>query len=316
MSQTIEERLAAIEEFDRLVDRALWGSPMPTPTPEPVPPPKPNPVGNIGPDGVIELFPTKAGGSTFYLDISLDDPSKDPRFAFDGINKGLKIAKKTENGITFYSTPGSPVSYKSGGNGSTLRIGSYASGGKGQNQTHNWDQHPDFLFNEKDILNSEVTIAARGIGDLKKHKSLAFKIHGAPPDNTRSLFETVFPISASDKVRANWNFIHFPYVAVSGIKQYFDAYWQEDKWVLLKHIHIVAADRKSSHNMLYADVDPFDASGKINNNFKLMAEWTDTGCKEYKMIPSTWGAMVNKIRMDGWANFDFCLFSDREIIIS
>ncbi len=269
---------------------------------------------NIGKDGVVELFPTKADGSTFYLDMSLDNPSKDSRFGFDNINKGITVTKKTEAGVTFFETPGSPVSYKSGGNGSTLRIGSYASGGKGNTQTHNWDEHPLFLYNEKDIVNSEITVYVRAHGDLGKHKSCAFKIHGAPPDATRSLFETVFPISATDSVRANWNYAHFPYDPVKGIKQYFKAYWEEGKWVGLKHVHVVAADRKSSHNQLYADVDPFDASGKPNNNFKLMAEWTDNGSPGYKNIPNTWGAMVNKVRLDGYKLFDFTLFSDREII--
>lgn len=279
------------------------------------PTPGPGDTGShLGPDGVIELFATKAGGSTFHLDMSLDDPRKDPKFDFDSMNSKAPVSKKVEAGVTYYNTPGSPVNYASGGpSGRTLRIGSYASGGKDKKQTHNWDQHPQYLFSDKDILNSEVSVYVRAHGDLKVHKSCAFKIHGAPPDATRSLFETVFPISSSDKVRANWNYAHFPYVGVSGIKQYFNAYWTEGKWVGLKHVHVVPQDRKSSHNQLYVDLDPFDGSGKIHNDFKLMAEWTDLGCKEYKSIPNTWGAMVNKVRLDGYENFDFCLFSDREI---
>jgi hypothetical protein len=318
-SETPEEREARQDAELEAVEYATGikqvpGFENPKPTTDVPPPPDPNPTPKptgIGPDGVVQLFPD--AGSTFYLDLSLDDPRKDPKFDFDNINQSAHVTKKTEAGVTFFQTPGNPVTYKSSGDGNTLRIGSYAGGGKGQKQTHNWDQNPDFLYNDKGIKNSEVTVYVRGDGDLGKHKSCAFKIHGAPPDATRSLFETVFPISKSDKVRANWNYAHFPYVAVSGIKQYFNAYWIENKWVGLKHVHVVADDKKSAHNQLYADLDPFDTNGKPKNNFKLMAEWTDNGCKEYNNIPNTWRAQVNKIRLDGYRIFDFTLFSDREV---
>ena len=120
----------------------------------------------IGTDGVIELFPTKSGGSTFHLDLTLANPKTDPKFDVDGMNQDAPITKKTEAGVTFFSTPGDVVHYASGGApGRTIRIGSYASGGKGKTQTHNWDERPLFLYSDKDILNSEITVYVRAHGD-------------------------------------------------------------------------------------------------------------------------------------------------------
>ena len=277
---------------------------------------EPTKTGQIDSNGVLELYPTLQGGSTFFMNMGLDDPTKDPCFSYDGMNKGVPTQKKTENGVTFYNTPGSKVNYHSGSpSGRIIRLGIYAEpGSKGQAQKHTWKEKPDFIWGQKGIRNHELTGFIRMHGDLGVHKSLACKVCGGNLDAGRSLVETCYPISSKDTVRANVNYEHFPYVKVSGVKQFFSGdYCQDNKWVGIKHVHIVADDKSHATNYLYVDTDPFDSSGKPNNNWKLKAEWTDNGVPGYQNIPATWRSQVDKIRVDGWQNVDFTLMSIREI---
>ncbi|HXS59670.1 MAG TPA: hypothetical protein VN703_02540 [Candidatus Sulfopaludibacter sp.] len=303
----------------------------------------------LGPDGVSELYPTIDGGTTFYMDMSLDDPTKDPCFSYDHINmepkQGLpaKAERKTEKGVTFYVTEAPFCSYNSGTPpGKSLRLGIYASkGSKGQKQKHTWREKPDFLYDTKGIRNHELTGFIRmdgdlnaGITDEKKmiHKSLAMKVCGAKEDNGRSLIETCYPINSKDNVRANYDYDHFPYLAVDNkdaggaVRQFFSGdYCEENKWVGLKHVHIVSDDKKQSTNKLYVDINPFDSNGKPRNEWKLKAIWIDKGTlktkenKEtgkiegYGGIPCTWRSQVDKFRIDGWKYVSFTLLSIREI---
>ena len=61
----------------------------------------------LGPDRVLEIYPTIDGGTTFYMDMSLDNPTKDPCFSYDHINMKpkqgpqAKAERKTEKGVHF-----------------------------------------------------------------------------------------------------------------------------------------------------------------------------------------------------------------------
>ena len=280
---------------------------------------------SVDPDSVLEVYPTVQSGTTFFMDMSLDDPTEDPCFSYDGINMHPKqgpsaIAyKKTEDGVTYYTTTGSYITYGSNSPpGRSIRLGIYAAkGSKGQTQKHTWKEKPDFLYDEKGIRNHEMTSFIRVHGDLGTdiHKSLACKVCGGKEDAGRSLIETCYPVGSDDKVRANYNYEHFPYVKVLGVKQFFSGdYLQDNKWVGIKHVHIVSDDKSQSINRLYVDTDPFDPStGKPKNGWRLKGEWIDKGVNAYNDIPCTWRSQVDKIRIDGWDQFDFTLMSIREI---
>jgi hypothetical protein len=274
-------------------------------------------VANIGKDGVLQIFSSVQGGTEWFIDNSMSDPQEDPCFALDGINSGVSLTKKTEGGVTYFTGKASPVNYRSGGNGSTLRFGIYASkGSKGQKQKHVWSEKPDFIFDEKGIRNHELTAYIRGHNPLGggKHVSLAAKVCGGKEDKGRSLIETCYPISSSDKVRANYNYEHSPYIHVNNVKQYFSGDWyQDNKWIGIKHIHIVSDDKSFTTNYLYVDTDPFDSTGKPNNNWRLKGEWVDRGTSGYKNIVCNWSSQVDKIRADGFSQVDISLFSVREI---
>lgn len=64
---SVEERLTKIEEFNKLVDQALWGSPTPTPEPGP----DPTPTGDLDAQGIKKIVPDAPNAryeTTFVLD--------------------------------------------------------------------------------------------------------------------------------------------------------------------------------------------------------------------------------------------------------
>lgn len=304
---------------------------------------------NIGPDDVLQIYLTLSGGTTFFMNMSLDESAKDDCFSYDGINMHpkdhsapAKATLKTENAFKYYIANTTFLEYGSNSPpGKSLRLGICAiPGSKGQVQRHTWKEKPEFLYDPKGIRNHEFTGFIRLHGDLNKgitdknekiHRALAFKVFGANDDKGRSVLETCYPVDESDHVRANYDYEHFPYVYVrktdagGGIKQFFSGdYCQENKWVGLKHIHITDG-KTQSLNRLYVDTDPFDDNGKPRNNWKLKAEYVDKGSTEkdkdphtgkmegYDGIPCTWASQVDKIRIDGWDHVDFTLLSIREI---
>ncbi|MDQ2681802.1 MAG: hypothetical protein M3Y21_12425, partial [Candidatus Eremiobacteraeota bacterium] len=182
--------------------------------------------GGIGQDGVQEIYPTASGGTTWSLDTSLDDPRSDPKFAYDNMVKDAPTTRQTEGGVTYYEVTAGDVNYKSGGSGKTIRIDVYPGGGNHQQQKYSWRDNPDYLYNDKGIRSGERTIYVRLRGSLSSdiHHAIASKINGAPAiqthDNGRSVLETTFPtVSNNDQVKANWNYDHFPYVAVPNVNQ-------------------------------------------------------------------------------------------------
>lgn len=277
-------------------------------------------MSTIGKDGVRQIYPTAAGGSEVYIDLSLSDPRKDAHFDFDSMNSSAPVTKQTEGSLTFFNTPGNVVTYASGSpSGRTIRLDLYPGAGKGQKQKYSYANNPGYLYDTQGIACHEFTGYIRGHGDLgsKIHHSLAMKVNGGDDDTIRSLVETNYPTITDNKgVYANWNYTHLAYESVPNVKQLINVpVFTENVWVGIKSVHKISADKSSSTFEYYVDLDPFDATGKPNNNWQLAATWEDTGSPTYH-IKCTWKCQADKIRVDGWQNVDFTLMSDREIDFS
>ena len=108
--------------------------------PHPGPPPSPT-SNNIGPDGVMQIYPTVQGGTEFYMK---DNPDKSKFNVSFGSGSHLPYQKKTENGLTFFNTTGSPINYNSGSPpGRSTRLDVYPDGGMWSNKTKNsWENNP------------------------------------------------------------------------------------------------------------------------------------------------------------------------------
>ena len=287
--------------------------------PTPAPAPGPQPTGNVDKFGVQMLYPTLQGGTTWFLNNANNDPAKDDDcFSLDGINSKVSLSKSVVNGVTWFTGKASPVNYHSGGNGSTLRFGVYAElGQKGKSQSHTWKEKPQFIGGPKGILNHEFTVYVKATGQIGagKHMSCALKVCGGKEDLGRSLVETCYPISSSDHVRANVNYEHFPYNPVKGVKEYFSGdYLQDGKIVGLKGVRMVRTATRIEF-YLYVSLNPFDASGKPANDWRLKGMWVDTGNSggAYNGFPCNWRSQVDKLRVDGYTDVSIACMSIREI---
>jgi hypothetical protein len=282
------------------------------PSPSPSPPP---PMNNIGPDGVMQIYPTIQGGTEFYLG---DTPDKQKFNISFGTGSHIAYSKKTEKSLTYFNTSGSKISYHSNSKpGRSTRIDTYPDGGMWSNKTkNNWAQKPDFLYTEKGIRNSEFTSFIRTHGDLGTHQAYAHKIAGRDEDAIRSLIEMVYPTATHSTIQVNYNFSHFPYVNAKPHIVFNPPKLTAEKWVGVKTIRKIAADKQSSTLEMWVDVDPFDVDGKPKNNWKLAATFIDKGTKEYKNIPATWRSHKDLIRVDGFQSVDIALVSNREIDIN
>jgi len=293
-------------------------NPNPAPEPSPAPAPSPGPLGGVDLFGVQKIYPD-ATGSSWYMNLSNTRPTDDNSFYFDGMNSGVTTTRNAASGgtPTYYNTTCSNINYASGSpSGKTLRIGVYPDGGKNQTQLHTWKERPDFIYDATGIRNHEWTIYVRPRSSLSSsiHHACAAKVCGGKQDAGRSLIETVYPISASDKVRANYNYEHFPYVAVNNVVQNFEGDWfQQDLWVGLKHVHKVDDGKTQSINELWVDTTPFKSDGTPTNNWRMKASWVDKGTSGYNNIPCTWKCQVDKWRFDGFGSIDYTWLSDREI---
>jgi len=293
-------------------------NPNPGPEPQPSPSPSPGPGGGVDQFGVQKIYPD-AAGSSWYMNLSNSKPTDDNSFYFDGMNSGVTTTRNIASGgiPTYYNTTCSNINYNSGSpSGKTLRIGVYPGGGKNQTQLHTWKERPDFIYDSAGIRNHEWTIYVRPRSSLSSsiHHACAAKVCGGKQDAGRSLIETVYPISSSDKVRANYNYEHFPYVAVNNVVQNFDGDWfRQDVWVGLKHVHKVDDAKTQSINELWVDTTPFKSDGTPSNGWKLKASWVDKGTSGYNNIPCTWRCQVDKFRFDGFGSIDYTWLSDREI---
>jgi hypothetical protein len=283
---------------------------------------------NIGPDKVKQIYKTAPGGTEFYL--NTDNPYKagggkgttnaTAQFNISfGHGSQLAFTKCAENGFTYFNTAGSPINYKSGGKpGRSVRLDCYPDGGKWNNHTrYSWKSNPGYLYTPKSIASGEFTTYIRVHGNLGSHQSYAHKIGGRDEDDIRSLIEMVYPTATHDDIQVNYNYAHFPYVHVKPRTKFNPPMLADNgKWVGVKTIHKIGADKKSSEWEMWVDTDPIDNDGEPKNNWKSAATYLDYGVPEYNNIPLTWQCHKDVCRVDGFAYVDFTLISDRAIDVT
>lgn len=295
----------------------------------PVTPITPGPT--IGPDGVIEMFPSLANPKhpALYLDLSSgkDPSSRDGPFCinYGGDLVPSQIVKGT-NGATCLETEGHKVTYHSGApSGTSLRAHWYYDGVSAfasSDKMKCWSDKPtpEYLNTDKTFYNFEMTAILEVGDELGKdiHQSCAFKtrsIPDKPDDKRRSTFEFCFPNSQKKSCYVNYNYAHATYAAASGVKEYTsEGKVEPNKPLGLKVVSIIADDKKSTWYGGYINTNPLTADGKINNEgWKLKAEYTATGIEAYNNIPPTWGGCTDYLRIDGYKKYRLYAFSIREI---
>lgn len=265
--------------------------------------------GKIGPDGVMQLYPTK--GAEFYMGSKFD--RKFIQITYGG-NHDIKYTENKQGDLYYLNTAGWPITYESGSPpGRSVRINDYSSGEIGKNKTKNkWDDNPGYLYKEDDIKNQEFTGYFRPHGSLGTHQAMAAKIGGREEDEIRSLAEMVYPTATHSDVQFNWNYAHFPYInaKVKIIKKV--PILTDNKWVGIKVLRFPKS-KDLVHWEMWADLTAITPDNKIANNWELIATFEDKGCKEYKNKPCYWGQYRGVWRIDGWKNLDFALISDRDV---
>jgi hypothetical protein len=297
-------------------------NPVTLPTPPP-PPPPPGPVeGGVSLDGVKQMFAENKNAKCAPFFIDLTNPDKDNKvFATTYGSDTVKFEKPMEeNGLKFVRNKGHKQTYASGAPpGMSCRFHHTPDGGMFTPGKHSWKDTPlpDFLYSEKCYYNFEMTVIARVGKALGTHQSFAFKVRSRPDkpdDSLRSTVEFCMPNDQKGDAYFNFNYDHKTYAKVSGVKQYLkEGKITPNQWIGVKLVSIIADDKKSTWFALYVDTDPIGAGGKINNNWKLKAEYTAKGIPEYKNIPPIWGGMTNYLRVDGYEYVDLARFSIMEI---
>jgi hypothetical protein len=293
-----------------------------TPVPEPKPEPQPSDGGGIALDGVKQMFAENKNAKCPPFFIDLNNPDKDNKvFATTYGSDTVKFEKPMEeNGLKFVRNKGHAQTYASGAPpGKSCRFHHTPDGGMFTPGKHSWKDTPipDYLYSEKCYYNFEMTVIARVGKALGTHQSFAFKVRSRPDkpdDSLRSTVEFCMPNDQKGDPYFNFNYDHKTYAKVSGVKQYAkEGKVEVGKWIGVKLVSIVADDKKSVWFALYVDPNPIAADGKLNNNWKLKAEYTTKGIPEYKNIPPIWGGMTNYLRVDGYEYVDLARYSIMEI---
>jgi len=272
----------------------------------------PQPNKNIGPDGVLQIYPDAKGGTQVYMKDSPDPKIFNVSY---GTGSHIPFNKKTEGNLTFFNTVGSPITYHSGAPpGRSTRIDTYPDGGMWSNKTkYSWQDNPGYLYTDKGIKNGEYTTFIRVHGSLGTHQAYSATISGRDEDSIRSLMEMVYPTSTHSDIQVNYNYAHFPYVNAKPQIIKAPSKLVPEKWIGVKTIHFETGPN-TTHWEMYVNENPFDAQGNVDNKgWYKAAEYEDKGCKEYGNKAVTWKCHKDVCRVDGFQSVDFALFSDREI---
>jgi hypothetical protein len=280
---------------------------------------------SIGPDGVAQIYLTAPNGTEFYLNMNnpyrggeyTSRPKAQCNISYGRGSQLPFIANTDPNGLKYFNTTGSPITYASGSKpGRSVRLDVYPDGGKWANRTsHSWQKNPGYLYTDKGIGSGEFTVFIRVHGELGSHQAYACKIGGRDEDDIRSLIEMVYPTADHSNIQLNYNYAHFPYVHAKPTLTIPNPPPLADngKWIGVKTIHVIAVDNKSSHWEMWIDTNPFNSNGKPANKWVLAATYEDNGVPGYNNIPLTWKCHKDLCRIDGFASVDFTLISDREI---
>jgi hypothetical protein len=263
--------------------------------------------------GVAMLFPSNPNGSSWSLG-SRDPNTVDPAY-FD-LNRDEATAGR-ENGISYWTTTGHKVSYASGApDGVTVRLNIKASGGSQLYTWRNGAIAKGYLGNPRDLKNLEATVYVRVNNFNNTHDSMNWKLRGGRHSSTNAALSSCIGMSVpygGDAPTASRELDHPKYDTVK-LAPKFPYQLQAGKWVGVKAVsYLVPGGTK---NLLYLDTEPFDASGKPRNNFRLYTEWMDKNGQSTGRYTQAaiWGGWTTTFRVDGWRRLDFTQLSAREIV--
>lgn len=296
----------------------------------PVTPPIDNPpvvtpaqLGGMGLDMVKLMFSENvlAKCKPFYINLNNPDENNQT-FATTYGGDIVKFQTMKEGNLQFVRNVGHKQTYKSKApDGKSCRFHITPDGGMFGEGKYSWKDSPlpQYLYSEKCYYNFEMTAIARVGPALGTHQSFAFKIRSRPDgkdDSKRSTIEFCMPNDQKADAYVNYNYDHKTYSKVSGVKQYTDeGKITVGQWIGVKLVSIVADDRKSHWMGLYVNTNPIESVTGLpdNQGWKLKAEYTDKGIKDYKNIPAVWGGMTNYLRIDGYEYVDLYRYSQIEI---
>jgi hypothetical protein len=124
----------------------------------------------------------------------------------------------------------------------------------------------------------------------------------------------VYPTASHDNIQLNYNYAHFPYVNITPTRtiQNPPPLSDDGRWIGLKTVHKIAADKSYSDWEMWIDNTPFTTTG-VANSWVLAASYHDVGTPGYNHIPLTWQCQKDVCRVDGFESVDFTLISDRSI---
>src|SRR5690348_16001603 len=100
---------------------------------------------SVGPDGVLQIYPTIQGGTEVYMEIDTNTKKfKDPnKFNISfGTGSHIDYSMETDGQLTYLTTGGHKLDYHGGGHGISTRIDVYPDGGMWNNNTHfSWEHN-------------------------------------------------------------------------------------------------------------------------------------------------------------------------------
>lgn len=264
-------------------------------------------------NGVAMVFPSNTAGSSWSL--GTRNPNTVDQTYFD-LN-GDKATQGSDQGVSYWSTSGHKVSYASGApDGVTVRLNIKASGGTQKYTWNNGALTNGYLGNPRDVKNMEATVYVRVSNPKGTHTSMAWKMHGGKHSSSNGALASCIEMDVPygglpPRAARELNHPNYEYVKLA---PKFPYQLQPGKWVGVKAVSYLVPG--GTRNQLYLDTDPFDASGKPRNNFKLFSEWMDKNGQStgHYTQAATWGGWVTTFRVDGWNKVDFTYPSVREII--
>lgn len=284
-------------------------------------------TGGVDQFGIIELYQTKSGATSWYLNSGANN--KD--LTIHQI-KG-SITKQNDRGFPYFSAPVDKGALKSGGSRYTFRMDVRASGEKNGSQKYNYQNGAitnGFCENEQDIGDCEFTFVGRRKNTTGEHV-IEFALrggdhHDSSPDSSCvcCMYPTVAQSSGSTPSK-NYNYcfqkelihavidgVHVPTLTSS-------PGWPVNTWIAVKGVTFRSkSDGSEVTNRIYYDADPIDFTSnppKMRNKYTLLAEYIDKGKStgNYSTLVN-WAGCTLSIRIDNVGTMDFYGVSIRSIV--
>jgi hypothetical protein len=270
--------------------------------------------GGLDADGVQMLF-AAAPGSSFDLDGL--DPNDGAGGRFE-IERETRASPASGGALRSWNVVAHAINYASGGAGQTIRLHIRPGGGR---QRLTWQTQQGYLSAPTDVRNQEFTayVRAHGIFDVRR-AAITLKIRGGEHterdgDRASCIMMTLAPREAGAVTRFGKELTHPIYDYVT-LAPHFDAALVAEQWFGLKLVSYAAGDAPARVvNELYLDTEPFDASGRPQNHWRLFSQYVDVegvSTGHYDKLVD-WGGWHTTLRVDGIHDIDFALLSVREI---